>query len=374
MGESVVEERGRVVLDQPQHARIVNALQLVEDDTAALWFMSLTHILNQVVQAADHAASRVQVRFGERRGALITLFFHNVFADEREVALDLAYPQQRTTVEHLRRAIEYYQSAGYRFVSQDEILRGLDPAGRFVLLTFDDGYFNNLRALPLMEKSNVPALFFVPGEMVLTGKSYWWDVLWRVRRQQGASVESVMAETWNRVGARADVIEAAVMKDAGVRELRAAGDVDRLFTAGELAKFAAHPLVSIGNHGCSHECLTAYSRAEVLEIVTRAQRQLTEITGQLPVAIAYPYGLLSAETVEVSREAGLKLGFTTEARKFYVNRKLDADVAMRIGRFALWSDREIESQFELTRADLMWHARYRAFIEKRKAGKRKAEA
>ena len=328
--------------------------------------MFLTNILNRAVMAADQAAARVQVRLGERRGALVTLFFHNIFLDEREIALDLAYPQQRTTVEHLRRVIEYYQSAGYRFVSQDEVLRGLDPAGRFVLLTFDDGYFNNLRALPLMEKYNVPALFFVPGEKVLTGKSYWWDVLWRVRRKQGASVESVMAETWKRVGARADEIETAVMREAGVSELRAAGDVDRLFTAEELAKFAAHPLVSIGNHGCSHECLTAYSRAEALEIVTRAQNQLADITGKVPVAIAYPYGLITDESVAVAREAGLKLGFITEARKFYANQSADAGALMRVGRFSIWSERAIESQCELTRADLMWHARYRAFVERRK--------
>ena len=327
--------------------------------------MFLTNILNRAVMAVDHAASRVQVRLGERRGALVTLFFHNVFADEREVALDLAYPQQRTTVEDLRRVIEYYQLAGYRFVSQDEVLRGLDPAGRFVLLTFDDGYFNNRRALPLMEKYNAPALFFVPGEMVRTGKSYWWDVLWRERRKQGCSVNAAMAEVWDRVGGRAEEIEAEVMKKTGA-ELRAAGEVDRLFTAAELAKFAAHPLVSIGNHGCSHECLTAYSRGEALEIVTRAQKQLAEITGKVPAAIAYPYGLLSRETVEVSREAGLKLGFVTEARKFYANQSADAGALMHMGRFSIWSERAIEPQCELTRADLMWHARYRAFVEKRK--------
>jgi len=49
--------------------------------------MFLTRLLNQAVQAVDHAASRVQVRLGERRGALVTLFFHNVFLDGREVAL-----------------------------------------------------------------------------------------------------------------------------------------------------------------------------------------------------------------------------------------------------------------------------------------------
>ena len=137
--------------------------------------------------------------------------------------------------------------------------------------------------------------------------------------------------------------------------------------AAELAKFAAHPLVSIGNHGCSHECLTAYSHAEALEIVTRAQKQLTDITGKVPTAIAYPYGLINAESVAASREAGLKLGFVTRAKKFYLRQSADAEALMRIGRVSIWSEQPIEPQCELARADLMWHARYRAFVEKRKA-------
>jgi len=330
--------------------------------------MFLTSILNRAVMTVDHVCSRLQVRMGERRGGLVTLFFHGVFLDEKEITLDLAYPQQRTTLDDMLRIIEYYQAAGYRFISPGDLLREPDPAGRYALLTFDDGYFNNQRMLPLLEKFDVPALFFVPGEMVLTGKAYWWDVLWRSRRGQGASVDTVMAETWNRVGARADKIESEVMTLAGVNELHAVSDTDRLFTAEELAKFAAHPLVSIGNHGCSHECLTAYSSAEAQAILARAQQQLTSITGKVPLAIAYPYGFLSPSVVAACRTVGLKLGFTTEAWKHYFPTKSAADDLFKIGRCTIWSDRPLEPQCELTRADLQWHAKYRSFIERRKRG------
>ena len=70
--------------------------------------------------------------------------------------------------------------------------------------------------------------------------------------------------------------------------------------------------------------------------------------------------------MEASRAAGLKLGFTTEARKFYVDQNAGADALMRVGRFTLWAEQGIEAQCELTRADLMWHARYRSFVERRK--------
>src|ERR1022692_3145351 len=112
--------------------------------------MLLTGLLNQSAESLDRFCSSLQLRFGERRGSLITIFVHGIFMDAAEIEHNLAYPQQRLTVEHLERAIKYFQSAGYRFVSPAEIINGLDCQGKHVLLTFDDGYFNNQRALPLM--------------------------------------------------------------------------------------------------------------------------------------------------------------------------------------------------------------------------------
>ena len=37
----------------------------------------------------------------------------------------------------------YFVAHGYTFVAPADVLRGLDPAGKYALLTFDDGYYNN---------------------------------------------------------------------------------------------------------------------------------------------------------------------------------------------------------------------------------------
>ncbi|MEJ7665168.1 MAG: polysaccharide deacetylase family protein [Hymenobacter sp.] len=64
-------------------------------------------------------------------------------------------------------------------MSPADVLRGLDPAGKYALITFDDGYFNNHLALPVLRRYGVPATFFISSHHVLSGQAFWWDVVYR---------------------------------------------------------------------------------------------------------------------------------------------------------------------------------------------------
>ncbi len=330
--------------------------------------MWLTGQLNRAVENLDAICSRIQLRAGERRGGLITLMVHSLFWDTAEIERHLVYPQQRLTVGQLDRAIKYFQSVGYRFVSPSEIIKGLDADGKYVLLTFDDGYFNNQRALPLMESHSVPGLFFVPARMIQDGKAYWWDELYRTRRRQGRSQDEVFAEIHHLAGRRTEEVEKKLLTELGVHEFRAVSDVDRLFTSQELKEFASHPLVSIGNHGCWHEFLPAYPAAEARRAIFEAQQIIRDLTGKTPLAIAYPRGGYSDQIIVFARDAGLQLGFAPEIRKEYISRLFQGDRSWRLGRHVLWgvSKWSIETQCELMRSDLGLHCRYRIFMEKLK--------
>src|SRR5437879_8307877 len=94
-------------------------------------------------------------------------------------------------MEMFRAFIKHFQGQGYRFVSPRQILEGLQRGGKHVLLTFDDGYFNNLRALRVMEEFNAPAVFFVSSDHVGEGKAFWWDVAYREGRKRGRAEEEI---------------------------------------------------------------------------------------------------------------------------------------------------------------------------------------
>src|SRR5439155_15926022 len=113
--------------------------------------------------------------FRERAGLLVFLF-HSLFRDEREIALNHVDPLDRTTVGQFLEFVAYYRNQGYQFIGPDDLLNGLKPDGTYALITFDDGYYNNTLALPVLQRYQVPAVFFISTDHVRENKCFWWDV------------------------------------------------------------------------------------------------------------------------------------------------------------------------------------------------------
>ena len=135
--------------------------------------------VQRIIRKADAATANAYLSLFRERNAVMGFLFHSLFADDREASGNLIHPLQRTTVEQFRRFVEYYRAQEYRFITPADLLAGLAPDGKYVLITFDDGYFNNTRALPILEELKVPATFFITTENVLRQKCFWWDVHWR---------------------------------------------------------------------------------------------------------------------------------------------------------------------------------------------------
>ena len=50
----------------------------------------------------------------------------------------------------------YYLAHSYTFISTVDVLNGLDPQKKYVLITFDDGYYKNHLALPILRRYGMP--------------------------------------------------------------------------------------------------------------------------------------------------------------------------------------------------------------------------
>jgi peptidoglycan/xylan/chitin deacetylase (PgdA/CDA1 family) len=247
---------------------------------------------------------------------------------------------------------EHFQEQGYSFVSPHQILDGLHPGGKYVLLTFDDGYYNNLRAVPVMEKFNAPAVFFVSSDHVREGKSFWWDAAFRKGWKRGETQEEIRRTTAKYKRLKTEEIEFDLRKKFGKDALRPVGDLDRPFTPSELREFAGHRLVFIGNHTKNHAILTNYCLAEVREQIQGGQEAIQLMTGMIPQMISYPNGNCSPEIQQAAYDAGLRLGVMVQRGKNRLPLNIKAPEAMSLKRFILWSDRGIDAQCEASRSDL----------------------
>ena len=112
------------------------------------------------IRTFDQQFSAFYLKSLGEKPALLTFLFHGIFQNPNEIAQHHVYPQQEVTTEHFRRFIEYFLNEGYDFVAPGQIPNELSNTGKDILITFDDGYFNNVHALPLLKEYKVPAIFY----------------------------------------------------------------------------------------------------------------------------------------------------------------------------------------------------------------------
>jgi peptidoglycan/xylan/chitin deacetylase (PgdA/CDA1 family) len=313
----------------------------------------MINMIQRAVRAVDAAVARVYLALFRERDALITFLFHSLFRDEREVGLNLIDPLQQTTVDALRRLVGYYLDHGYRFVAPDDLLGGLGPGGRYALLTFDDGYFNNTLALPVLAEFGVPAVFLVSTDHVRQNKCFWWDVLYRELAARGVPPRRIYREGLALQSLTTERIEAELTTRFGPRAFEPRSDLDRPFTPAELREFARSPFVHLGNHTANHAILTNYAPEQARAQILGAQEALRSITGASPHVIAYPNGAHTEAILRACGEAGLKVGFTVRPEKSRVPLGSGSPRLLRLGRFAPLGPGPIEPQCRMYRSDLL---------------------
>lgn len=315
------------------------------------------HVLSQLSEALALAHRAVR----PERPALLVFMFHVLFEDAAAMSRHEVDPQQRITTGIFAQLVAHFLAHGYQFVTPADVLRGLDPAGKYAWLTFDDGYFNNQLALPVLRRYGVPATFFISSHHVLAGQAFWWDVVYRARRRQPLPPAAQLAEYKQLKSMRHEEIDAYLRAHFGPDALRPVGDLDRPFTPAELQAFAREPLVTLGNHTAHHAILTNYAPAAAAHELAAGQQHLAQLAGPTPLAVAYPNGNTSAAVVAAARAAGLRLGVTVEPGKNYLPfAEHEVDI-LQLKRFLLWGNRDVARQCRLFRTDFNLKERLRSW-------------
>src|SRR5260370_11270953 len=104
------------------------------------------------------------------RAAIIS--FHEIQRDCRSELIS------RTSVSLFEYSLAWLQRKGWLFVSFDECLERLarnDRSGRYAVLTFDDGYRDNVEvALPILARYDAPFMMYVPTGALTRSMQSWW--------------------------------------------------------------------------------------------------------------------------------------------------------------------------------------------------------
>jgi peptidoglycan/xylan/chitin deacetylase (PgdA/CDA1 family) len=230
---------------------------------------------------------------------------------------------------------EQMEWIGRRFsvVSLDEVVAAADGADlpdRAVLITFDDGYQDNLdNALPVLRRLGLPAVVFLATHHIETGRAFWWDrVASFFVRYAGpeATLPILGPTTWTPAGAqaaaarwieRAKLLPHDELQNAldGLGALVAAGDrgPGGLVMDWDGVRQLAANGIAVGGHTRTHPILTRLSieaaRGEIAGCKADIEREL----GVPPAGFAYPNGQsadFDDEVVRAVGDAGFRVAFT----------------------------------------------------------------
>lgn len=224
----------------------------------------------------------------------------------------------------LERHLQYFKEH-FHVVNLDDYFAGNWADDRLTLaITFDDGYRNNLtHALPLLEKYQLPATFYITGIRALAQDILWPDFLdiASQRTQVPLTIDGVTYEKRRgeyRAPNGQSLKSIAQHRDTQFKmDLMAAFPTEARFESveslriyweqlsiPEIQQLCRSPYASIGSHGWFHNDKGSQPYPLACEALQHSKHWLESITHQPIVSIAYPHAGYTPEVVQFAKSIG----------------------------------------------------------------------
>ena len=311
--------------------------------------MPMNSFLKTTVLTIDDACLRGYLALFPDRLAIRSLVFHTVFQNREELGRAEILPQQRLQIEDYRRILIYFLEHGYTFISYKDLQTDLDSKKHYIYLTLDDGYFNNMRLLPILEEFNIPVHIFVTTKNIEENKKFWWDIVYENRTRQGWPLRRINGELEKLKTGTASAVDEYICSEFGSEAYAPKSDLDRPLSLKELTLLSQHELVTIGNHTHEHPIATRITNEELSKQIRRAEKILEAFHIEIK-GFAFPNGEYCQNHFSVLEECGVQQGFSTEERLFYSGEQFLSDTKYRLGRFSISASFSLEYQCRVVRA------------------------
>lgn len=229
---------------------------------------------------------------------LTIIMYHGVIKDSKHQGTYMISPQL------LESDMKYLKDNGYNAIVIQDLIDYVDEGKPLpekpVMLTFDDGYYNNyLYAYPLSLKYNM--------KIVISPIGYFTEKY----SENGEENELYSHITWK---------EMKEMIDSGMVEI-------------QNHSYHLHGTKDTGRLGTQkkkQESADAYEKLLVNDL-TEMQELMRTNTGWTPTAFTYPFGIISKESIPVIRNMGFRASLSCEERINDITR--DPEGLYQLGRF-----------------------------------------
>lgn len=234
-----------------------------------------------------------------------------------------------------------YLKNNYNIISLKQLISNLRNGSldkRSIVITFDDGYSDNLyNAKLLLEKYHIPATFFITSGTVGNKTEFWWDMLEvifleKVHKKKILSIDILNKQyTWvldsdiRKKAAYDDMV--SLLKTVPIKErtrimkylIEWAGVRNKVrpeyfpLSERELKKLSSGDFVEIGAHTVTHCMLSLESIEHQHWEINESKRSLESLLNIKMESFSYPYGndgSFTDETIDIVKESGFSCGIS----------------------------------------------------------------
>jgi len=216
------------------------------------------------------------------------------------------------TPSYLEYTILKYKRNGYSFVSINEVCERLKYGirdGKFVALTFDDGYKDNYtKAYPVLKKHDIPFTIYITTDFYEKKTMLWWYVLEKL---------GVTDDEFEKYREKIFNIPPNDIRSEIERCFRGHGVnfdevVDELtISKDELLYMSTNKLCTIGCHTMTHTRLDCISMADQERELRESKQKLESLINRPILHFSYPYGFYNAGTVSLLQSLGYESSVKT---------------------------------------------------------------
>lgn len=229
-------------------------------------------------------------------------------------------------------------SQNYRVVLLEDLVLNAQVFAenkRYATIVFDDGYKDNIEyALPVLEKYNVKASFYIVTDCIDKNIPTWTHILDYIfqqtnKNQIGLSFDFLPERLRvNKLTNEKDRIEYARKLKPALKKIthseRAAvikhvqdafDDVElpRLMMNWNDVKQVKETGHYVGSHTLTHCMLgTMVAEEEIKKELIGSGKKIEEHLGYFPATISYPVGSYNSTTIKLSKETGYKMGLAVK--------------------------------------------------------------
>lgn len=242
------------------------------------------------------------------------------------------------SVDIFNRQMKYIKET-YNIVSIDSSWD--DIKEKSLAITFDDGYVDNyLYALPILEKYNIPAVFFISTLNINKDKEFWDHDYIRMLLYRSSNVLKIFGKEYDleKINLNKFInflhleLKQMQFKDREQILFRInqqmkptiyCRELYRTVNENELVQMSKLSNILIGAHTVTHTRLGIQSLEEQEWEIKKSKKTLENIINKSVEYFAYPFGVKNIDynknTIKLLKKYGFKKAFTTEGRNIKIN-------------------------------------------------------